>query len=227
MNTLIESLLGIHVVAGSISLILFWIPAFTKKGGEVHRKVGRWYVYMMWIVVITAMILSIKNGIIGNVNVALFLGFVSLITANPLWYGSTVLKHKKKLNKQFLWTHRLLSLALVLFGIFMILYGTIYVETGIRYLMWFFGVVGFTGLLEIYRSYKYYEKNSQWFKRHYVGMISTGIAAYTAFFAFGGRVFLSKILSNEWQLIPWIAPTIIGVFALQMLNRKYFGVKKA
>ena len=70
-------------------------------------------------------------------------------------------------------------------------------------------------------------KDTKWFRQHYAGMISSGIAAYTAFFAFGGRVFFTNILTNELQLIPWIAPTVIGVVAIQLLDRKYRIKKKA
>ena len=31
-----------HLVAGAIALILFWVPALTRKGGVVHRRAGRW-----------------------------------------------------------------------------------------------------------------------------------------------------------------------------------------
>jgi hypothetical protein len=221
MEYIFKTLLTVHIIAGSISLILFWIPAFTKKGNDLHKKSGFWYMVMMWIVVGSALILSIKNAFLGQINTALFLGFISLITANPLWYGIAVLKNKKQLSTTYLWTHRLISIIIVLFGMFLVIYGTFFITSGIRYLMWFFGALGIAGIVEIVRSYRDYENQPHWFKRHYTGMISSGIAAYTAFFAFGGRTMLGEILTNELQLIPWIAPTFIGVTAMRLLDRKY------
>ena len=90
MEVLSKSLLAIHIFCGFCSIVLFWIPIFVKKGGNIHVKIGKAYVFLMWIVVLTAAILSIKNIIIGAYIMAAFLGFLSLITANPLWYGIAV-----------------------------------------------------------------------------------------------------------------------------------------
>ena len=53
------------------------------------------------------------------------------------------------------------------------------------------------------------------------GLIGTGIGAYTALFAFGGREFLSGLLTGQWQVLPWIAPAIIGTLATARLKRQY------
>ena len=93
METLSKALLSTHVIAGFISLVLFWIPIFTKKGGKIHTLVGKIYIYLMWIVVISAGILSVENAYQGNYLMASFLGFLTLITSNPLWYGTVSYTH--------------------------------------------------------------------------------------------------------------------------------------
>lgn len=225
MQTTNQILLTIHVIAGSISLILFWIPAFARKANKLHRVTGKWYTYMMWVVVITAALLSIQNALQGRMYTAIFLGFLSLITANPLWYGVVILKNKKELGISYLNTYKAINLLVVVFGAAMLIYGLFYVDEGIRYLMIFFGVLGVISIGRVIKSFRINPSDTEWFKQHYSGMITSGIAAYTAFFAFGGRTFFSQILSNELQLIPWIAPTLIGVIAMRMLDRKY--AKKA
>ena len=117
--------------------------------------------------------------------------------------------------------HRMFNMILVAFGLFLVAYGWFYINSGIKYLMMFFGVLGISGISEVIRSYSMLAANPEWYKRHYTGMISSGIAAYTAFFAFGGRAYLAELLTGSWQLVPWIAPTVIGITATRFLDRYY------
>jgi hypothetical protein len=47
-----------HIAAGTIALILFWIPAIARKGGRTHVRAGWFYVACMSLVVVTAFIMS-------------------------------------------------------------------------------------------------------------------------------------------------------------------------
>ncbi len=51
MVTLIVSL---HVAAGSLALLIGAIPLLSKKGGVTHRKFGRYFVFLMVVVLVTA-----------------------------------------------------------------------------------------------------------------------------------------------------------------------------
>jgi hypothetical protein len=54
MASLFQSLRWVHIAAGSIALILFWIPAIAPKGGRTHIRAGWFYVVCMSVVVVTA-----------------------------------------------------------------------------------------------------------------------------------------------------------------------------
>jgi hypothetical protein len=58
MASLFQSLRWVHIAAGSIALILFWIPAIARKGGRTHIRAGWIYVVCMSIVVVTAFAMS-------------------------------------------------------------------------------------------------------------------------------------------------------------------------
>jgi len=62
---------------------------------------------------------------------------------------------------------------------------------------------------------------------HLNGMIGSGIGAYTAFFAFGGRSLLGELLPGQWQVIPWVLPTVIGVIAASRVSRRWLGRRGA
>ena len=108
MEALDKIILFIHIAIGSISLLIFWIPVFTKKGGKLHNKAGKLYVYTMWIVVITAAFLSIINLLQKDYITAAFLGFLTLLTGHPLWYAVAILKHKKQIPVRLLKIRRVI-----------------------------------------------------------------------------------------------------------------------
>src|SRR5260370_11604108 len=58
MASLFQSLRWVHITAGSIALILFWIPAIARKGGRTHIRAGWVYVVCMSVVVVTAFVMS-------------------------------------------------------------------------------------------------------------------------------------------------------------------------
>ena len=95
MTILDSVLLLAHVVAGTVALLIFWVPVVVRKGGSVHRQSGRIYVYAMWVVICTAFLLSVINLIQGRVVIAAFLGFLTLLTGKPLWMGVAILANKR------------------------------------------------------------------------------------------------------------------------------------
>lgn len=226
MDWLIKSLTFLHVIAGFGSLIVFWIPAFTRKGGVNHVKLGRVYVKLMWVVVFSAALLSVKNIIIGSYSAAAFLGFISLITANTLWYGIAILKNKKGLSSNFKNLQLSLQFAIVLSALGLIAYGIALNGQGSAILMFIFGGLGLTELPPLIKNLKKSEAEINWLKDHIVGMCSSGIAAYTAFFVFGGRQFLEGWLTGYWSIIPWVAPGVLGTIGINIAVRKHMAKKQ-
>lgn len=221
MEQLVRYTLYIHIALGSLSLVAFWAPVFTAKGKKAHRQAGFVYVVAMWGVVVTAAFLSINNYLAGRINIALFLGFLSVLSANPLWHGIAILKNKRKRSIKYQRLHTSFNLIQFLFGAFLLVYGAFFVTEGINVLMLFFGFLGVTSISDLRKQWKA-RGNSQgldWYREHYAGMIASGIAAYTAFFAFGGRQFFADLLPGYWQVLPWILPTIIGVTAMRLMDR--------
>ncbi|MEM7368165.1 MAG: hypothetical protein AAF587_06150 [Bacteroidota bacterium] len=221
MGFISSSLLTLHIVAGFISIILFWIPVFTRKGGKNHRLIGKIYVRLMWVVVISAAILSVENLLTGETIMGAFLGFISLITANPLFYGIAILKQKKGLSPTYQTIHLIFKSAIVLAGIALIAYGISLNGKGTAVLMFIFGGLGVSDLPGLIRELKNPPKETEWFKEHLVGMCTSGIAAYTAFFVFGASRFFQPLFPGYWAVIPWIAPSIVGVIGIRYTVNQY------
>ena len=221
MQTFTSTLTMIHVFAGFTSLLLFWIPVFTKKGGINHVRLGKIYIWLMWIVVGSAAILSIKNIYIGHLQMAAFLGFLTFITANPLWKGIAILNFKKGVSMAFQRMHLVFEIMIFITGALLLIYGLYLQAKGAGILMIIFGLLGVSSFNGILKMVKQPTQKLDWFMEHVKDMITTGIAAYTAFFAFGGRTYLGDIFTGYWMIIPWVAPTFLGVLAMKYWEKSY------
>ncbi len=225
MEALTKALLAIHVFCGFSSIILFWIPIFLKKGSKNHILIGKIYVLLMWVVVISAGLLSIKNIILGEFVMAAFLGFLAIITANPLWYGIAILKNKKGLSDSYRKKHMAFNALITLAGILLFAYGIYLKGEGAGILMLIFGILGMSSGRDVLTSYHKKNKNTSWIEEHISGMLVSGIAGYTAFAVFGGSNFFREYLTGYWSIIPWVAPTIIGITIIRYYKNAYLKKK--
>ncbi len=217
-------LLWIHIPFGMVSLILFWIPVGVQKGSPMHRKVGRWYFFTMWVVVVTAFLLSIINLINGNVMSAVFLGFLSIITAYPLWYSNEILQQGRAWTDRYFTIRRLFVTTLFVSGVGVFLVGALrYQFQGLGTMMAFFGILAFPAGRDLFMTKANAMNREQRLKMHVKGTIISGVAAHTAFFAFGGRrIFVDMLqMDQQYMFIPWIAPTLLGLVYIGYMRRKY------
>jgi len=194
---------------------------FVKKGNNIHRKVGKAYVYAMWVVVGSAVILSIENFIQGHVEMAAFLGFLAVITAQPIWYGIAILKYKKSLPDSLKKKHLLFNWFIVICGALLLGYGIYLKGEGQAVLMVIFGILGLSTGKDVYQAYKNTSNESNWMKEHIAGMLTSAIAAYTAFFVFGSFNYIGNYFPGYWAVIPWTAPGVVGGFLMSYYLRNY------
>jgi hypothetical protein len=221
MELLRTILLWIHIPAGTLSLILFWIPVSTKKGGKLHRQVGRYYYWIMWVVVITATLLSITNLFSQNYISAAFLGFLGILTAYPLWYSYEILQQKGEWSDRYFSLRKIFSWVLFLASLGMLIGAILLSFRNEGILMAFFGLIGIPAVKDAVMSKSNAMDKEKRIAMHVSGTIISGIAAYTAFLAFGGRVLFVELLPGYYQILPWILPTIIGTLFINFQKRKF------
>ena len=221
MEIVRKVLLSTHVTAGCISLILFWLPIIVKKGSLIHIKIGKAYIYSMWIVVFSAIILCFINLYNGLIIMGLFLGFLALITSKPLWNGIAVFKLKKGITENYRNKLLVFQTITVAYSLFLISYGIYLGGEGVAILMFFFGTLGILDLPQLIKSIKTPIEKANLMKEHIGGMCISGIAAYTAFLSFGARDYLSTVFNGPFAVLPWVLPTIIGLIGIKIASKKY------
>ncbi len=216
--------LWIHIPFGFLSLVLFWIPVAVKKGGSLHKKVGWFYYISMWVVLVTSAIMSVCNLFMDKYIAALYLGFLALVTTYPLWYSYEILRQQKEWSNRYFWIRKTFVVVMFLSGVGMILLAGIkfhFQNMGV--MMAFFGVLTLPAGRDILMTKAMAMDKETKLKMHIQGTIITGIAAYTAFFAFGGNRILMQVfhLPVQWMILPWILPTILGLIYSRYMKKKY------
>ena len=235
MTYLHSSLFFLHIVFGCTALILFWVPMWTKKGQLNHKKFGRYYRNVMYGVagtgavmaaIVLAIPLTIKHEYADNENAAAiaeniryfwsFLLYLALLSYTSTKHGDAVLRVKE--NRSQLRTFGYVAPIALLFAC-----GPLFIAIGLmrgNTLHTIFGVLGiFVGGGMLRYIFKQAVGKRSYILEHVGSMIGSGIGAYTAFLAFGGRQLLDG--AGSYQVIFWVAPGVIGGIAAHLLCKKY------
>jgi uncharacterized membrane protein len=58
MQLIHQLLVYLHIAAGIVALIVFWIPSLARKGSASHKSAGRWFALTMYMVGLSGVVLS-------------------------------------------------------------------------------------------------------------------------------------------------------------------------
>jgi len=235
MAELFRNLRWIHIAAGTLALIAFWVPVAASKGGRLHVRVGWFYTICMAIVVATALTMSgmmfaapLRVGFAHALSpqetvqrsraIAFLLAYLGAVTLAAGWQGINVLRtrsHPQSLRTPFAFG---LNAAVILAALGNLALG-VYVRSTIFMAM---SVVGF---LVGGKNLSYLLRGSQsrmdWRYQHLRSMIGTGIAGYTAFIVFGGSHLFLPLVRPQYYVLFWILPTAIGSPAIALTIAYY------
>jgi uncharacterized membrane protein len=207
-----KALLSIHILCGGGAFVLAPVALATAKGGRVHRRWGKVYLYCMGGVAATAIPMAIYRPI-------LFLAMVAIFSFYAAFSAYRVLQLKGLARgesaKPIDWIAGIFtfasSLLLALLGAFK--------PSAIQG----FGIVsiifGFLGMRLAYsqlRSFIVKPKEKMfWWYTHLGNFIASYIAAWTAF----SVVTIAPLFGNHIWL--WLWPTAVGVPAIVLTSAYY------
>jgi uncharacterized membrane protein len=228
-----------HVIIGSLALITFWLPLFTKKGSKNHKQFGKVFVYSMYVVAISGVIMTmlvlidpiavrfpdkvltteqIKNISYQNRVFSSFLFMLSILVFCSTRHAVTVLKVKADRNVLKTTSYLLPIVFLGFMGALMFWFG---LKEDILLFNIFGGISFFVSLGMVRYIFKAVLKQREWLIEHLGSIFGAGIGVYTAFFAFGGSKIFSAFLAGNLQVVPWVVPSIIGLAASAYYSNKY------
>lgn len=218
MSVIYDSIRYLHLVAGSAALLLFWVPALSRKGSPLHRTAGKAYLIGMFIVVGSGLPLTVHLYLFTSQIFGIFLGYILVITFTALWTGWRALHAKQGPAAYITPLYRLLAWLNIVSALVVFVLG-VYHET---LLLMLFSPVGLLGGISALRFMRRPPTDRMyWLYEHFGGMIGSGIAAHIAFGAFGMRQLFPELQLGWAGLLPWLLPLIAGTSAIIWLNRYY------
>ncbi|AZZ96390.1 hypothetical protein [Pseudoalteromonas sp. R3] len=238
MQYLHQFSLVLHIIVGSCALILFWVPVLAKKGSKIHNQAGRAYTYSMQMVALSGILccfLVLLDPIViyqasysQALNKALFIDtarerasfllMLSFLVLTSVMHGVRALRDKASRQSLMRADMVVNYIALCCSALYVGYLGS----RGGHILYMVFSVLSLVIVIRMMRySFANTVKPGQWVVEHLSAMIGSGIAAYTAFSAVGGRYLLAELLGEQAILMAWLAPTIIGTIGLIITKRRY------
>jgi hypothetical protein len=242
MHALYQLLLLLHVAAGFMGLVAFWIPVFAPKGGRVHIRAGTVFMICAYVVAGTALAIALltlaspfgthpeaRPDDPARIGAALtqlrfleaFLGYLAIVTFATVWHGVRVMRSRRERKAIRTPLHTAVGVITVLAGAGVLVIGLTFDQQA-RWVLLALSPIGFlvgSGMLRYARGERK-ERMAHWYE-HLGSMLGGGIAFHTAFAVFGIRRFLEYDLSGIVGVLPWIAPTIVGTIAITIWTRHY------
>jgi len=215
---LFEILVVLHVIAGTIGLIAFWVPIATHKGAANHRKWGRIACYGFVGAGILAIAMALYSlygpelripsvtdrelfaGLFGWM--MLYLGFLTIGFAD---YGLAVVKHGRTRTPLRAFRYQSVMGAVVLSALWCGYFG-FRVEHPLMVLVAGIGLVAM--LMQELFVWRAEAPKAAYVGEHFRALLGMGISAYTAFLSVG---LIRLIPEQVFNPVIWAGPSLVGV----------------
>jgi hypothetical protein len=221
----------VHIAGGFAALLLFWIPMFARKGSPIHKRIGRYFAMLMYMIGLSGLLMSSMNflmpetlhpdsSVTGTRNMAMFLFSLSLLVLASTRHGWLTINNRENRQPlrqplQLLLQGALLSCGAGLLGLGLMRSNPIFIAFGLLEIALSMSMLRYT--------FKAQPFPKQWWTEHLNGLITAGIGAYTAFFVFGAVSLMEPLFVQlPWlQMLVWVGPGVIGGIAITVVSRHY------
>ncbi len=190
----------IHILAGTIGLVIGLIPYFSEKGGKVHRKYGRFFLYLMVITVVTALI-----GVV-FFRSRPFLTVVTMLSAYTSFGGYRALKYRTGALQIKDLAFTLVTLGCALYFVLAPQDGNVIWHASVVYYL-----LGWLFLLTCYDIVRYFggfKYKNNWLFEHVIKTNSAYVALLSA---------ATGTVLADWQPYSQIIPSIVGTVLLVVI----------
>jgi hypothetical protein len=223
----------LHIGFGVIALLTFWLSGFSRKGSPVHTRSGKLYLLAMTGILISSTVMivlfSIRPKPPGEsfLNyLAIFLGYLVIITSTSVWCSWRAIRDKKNwLN----YTGPVYKALMVLNGLsgLAIMYIGLFVTSQMALIFVGFSLIGLNSAWRMWRFTRTPPGDPRWWlQQHFGSMIGNGVATHIAFLSIGLPKLLPMLSGPLLQNLAWLGPLSLSVLAGIYLNRKYMPARK-
>lgn len=217
MTLFFQLVLGLHIGAGILALLVFWVPLVTKKGGTTHRRVGWIYVVAASTVAVTGMVSCarlIGDGRPGRVRAGIFLAYVGVLAGASAQLGVRALRMKARTHASRAAVDLLPPVLLIAGGVALTAFGIL--QDRVLYVL--FAALGvWQGLTHLRFWLTPPSHGGEWFLAHMSAMGTSCITTVTAFVVVNAQ----RLGMRTFDLTLWIAPIALLGIGLGLWRRPY------
>jgi hypothetical protein len=208
----------LHILAGSIGLITFWVPVVGRKGGRQHKRWGLVFTRTMLATGAAALGISActlidpvathphlpdaewVRGIFGWMMQGL-----ALLTVNLAWYGWLCIRNKNDHRGNLEWRNLALQVLLTIASL-NCAWQSYRADIPLMLGMPAIGLA--TVATNLWFLFKPARGRMDWLKEHIKALVGAGISVYTAFFAFGAVRTVPALALHPGL---WAIPLVVGL----------------
>lgn len=213
-----ETIVLTHLATGSVALATFWLAAFARKGGPLHRAVGKVFLLAMLAVIATGVPMAINQFLQGRPIGGVFLSYLVVLVSTGCWAAWFALRYKREPARFYGRTNAVLSVLNLASGATVSIVGVVVGSV----LLGGFGLVGvLAGIGGLRALRRASHPGNWWLKEHYGAMLGNGVATHIAFLGIGLRRLLPELDLGALQMLTWFGPLIVAVLAGIWLDRRY------
>lgn len=210
-------LVAIHVGAGCVGLVTFWLAAALRKGTRLHRRIGGTYLLALCVVMATTPFLAAAAFAAGQPATGTFLAYLTVITATAAWSAWRAIRDRAAPAAFFGRGYVALAWLNLASGAVVLALG---IGTGQLVLVGM-SVIGLAlGVDRLRRARNPVTGPGWWLRQHYAAILGCAVATHIAFLSIG----LRKLLPEWATLTPylgWFAPLAAAILAKLWLDRRY------
>jgi hypothetical protein len=208
----------LHVGAGTVALVTFWLNAALRKGSGAHRLVGRTYMTAMLVVIVSTLPITARAFLDHKPITGLFLAYLVLITSVAVWSAWRAVRLRHSYAAFVGGPHRAVGWITFLTGVAVVGTG---VAVGAPLLigMGAIGVLVGPGML---RDARRAEPGPRWWlEAHYGGILGAGVATHIAFLNIGLQRLVPGEFSQAAHYAAWFGPVVAAILVGRWLDRRY------
>jgi hypothetical protein len=217
MALFFKTMLGIHIGAGVVALLVFWLPLVTQKGGRTHRRVGWVYVVAASVIAVTGMVLAVRlmtDGSPGRFRAGAFLLYVGVLAGASAQLGVRALRAKGR-------TGALRSRVDVVPAVLLVAGGLALAAFGLSQSKALFVLFAALGVTQGVSHVRFWltppSHGREWFLAHMTGMGTSCITTVTAFLVVNAQ----RLGTHTFDVRLWAAPIVVFGVGLTLWRRRY------
>jgi uncharacterized membrane protein len=218
MALLFQSVLALHIAAGAVALLVFWVPLVTKKGGRTHRRVGWVYVAAAATLAVTGFVLCIplvSDGSARRWRAGIFLAYVSVLAGASAQLGVRALLTKARRTGASRSAIDLVPPLLLIAGGVALAASSLGHSPVLYVLFAGLGVVLGVAHLRFWLTPPVHGR--EWFLAHMSGMGTSCITTVTAFVVVNAQ----RLGMRTFDLRLWAGPIAVLAVGLTIWRRHY------